>query len=192
MASKQLQLSLGHVYAHALFDVASQQKAVTEVEEELLALREMVRAEPRLKLFLESPVIAAKTKHKVIRELLAQFHQPVVNFICLVVDRQRMELLDEIIASYHELANMAQGISEMQLESARALMPEEIQRLTATMEAKMRRKVVIRQTEHPELLGGFILRRGDLQWDASVSRRLRRLTTRMAESKEGIEHAWKD
>jgi F-type H+-transporting ATPase subunit delta len=191
MPRKEANLSLAHVYAHALYDVAAQQGHVTEAEEELLALQAMLHAEPKLRRFLESPTIRVDQKHTIIRGLLESFHQPVVNFMCLVVKRQRIELFDEIVDEFHETANLALGIAEMLLESARQLTPEEAAQLKDMLEAKMQRKVAIREKIRPELLGGFVLRRGDLQWDASVSRRVGRLMDRIAESKQGLA-VWKD
>ena len=177
---------LAYVYANALYDVAAQQGLVTEVEEELLALQQVLRAEPRFRLFLESPSVRLEEKRKVIRSLLDSFHRPLANFLCLVVHRQRLELLEMIVDEYHELANLALGIAELELAGARALLEDEAAQLTAVLEARMRRKVVIRQKVQPELLGGFVLKRGDLQWDTSLSRRLGRMLQRMAENKEAV------
>ena len=81
---------------------------------------------------------------------------------------------------------VALGIAEMELEGARLLTADEEAQLTAMLGPKMQRKVVIRQKTRPELLGGFILKRGDLQWDTSLSRRLARLVRRMAENKTAV------
>ena len=186
MPHNEASLSLAHVYAHALYDVAAQQGHVQEAEEELLALEGMLHAEPRFQRFLETPTVPLPQKRMVVREILRSFHQPVVNFLCLLVDHQRLGLLKMIIDEYHELANMAQGIAELHMEAARALDPGELQQLTAVLAGQMRRRVVIRQRVRPELLGGFVLRRGDRQWDSSVSRRIHRLVRRMeANRREG-------
>jgi F-type H+-transporting ATPase subunit delta len=191
MPSEAANLGLAHVYANALYDVAASCGQVTGVEEELLALQQMLRAEPRFRLFLESPTIRVAEKHRVIRILLEGFSHPLRNFLCLLVRRQRSQQLDMIVDAYHELANLALGIAEMELAGARLLTADELARLAAMLEAKMRRKVVIRQRARAELLGGFILKRGDLQWDTSVSRRLARLVHHMAENKAAV-GVWKE
>ncbi|MGD0094488.1 MAG: ATP synthase F1 subunit delta, partial [Planctomycetota bacterium] len=155
MASEQANSGVAYVYANALYDVAAQRGEVTEVEEELLALQQVLRAEPRFRGFLESPTVRLEAKHRVIRGLLESFHQPLVNFLCLVVHRQRTELLERIVDEYHELANVALGIAEIDLAGARALLEDETAQLTAVLEAKLQRKVKIRQQVRPELLGGF-------------------------------------
>lgn len=186
MPREEASFGLAQVYANALYDVAAQIGHVTEVEEQLLALQQMLHTEPRFCLFLESPTILVEEKRKVIRALLESFDRPLHNFLCLLVHRQRTELLDMIVDAYHELANLALGIAEMELAAARLLTADEQARLEAMLEAKMGRKVVIRQRARPELLGGFVLKRGDLQWDTSVSRRLGRLVRRMAENKAAV------
>jgi F-type H+-transporting ATPase subunit delta len=191
MGQSEHETGLAHIYAHALFDVASQQKLVTEVEEQLLAIEQILRIEPRVLLFLESPTIAVAKKRDVIRGVLKDFHQPVVNFVCLIVDRMRLELLTKIIVAFHDLANMAQGIAEMELTSARTLTPEELAQLKTMLAQKMQRKVEIRERVQPDLLAGFVVKRGDLQYDGSVSRRVQRLMKGMAEAKSGAT-LWKD
>lgn len=186
MPSATANIGAAYVYANALYDVAAKRGEVTEVEEELMALQQALRAEPRFRLFLDSPSVRREAKLKVIRELLKSFHQPLVNFLCLVVHRQRLDLLDMIVDEYHELANVALGIAEMDLAGARALREDEIAQFIAALEAKLKRKVKIRQKVRPELLGGFVLKREDMQWDTSLSRRLSRLVQRLAENKEAI------
>jgi F-type H+-transporting ATPase subunit delta len=182
MGQSEHETGLAHIYAHALFDVASQQKLVTEVEEQLLVIEQILRTEPRVLRFLESPTIAVAKKQSVIRGVLKDFHQPVANFVCLIVDRMRLGLLTKIITAFHDLANMAQGIAEMELTSARALTPEEREQLKEMLAQKMQRKVEIRERVQP---AGFVVKRGDLQFDGSVSRRVQRLMKGMAEAKSG-------
>lgn len=179
-------LTLAHVYAKALYDVAAEQRRVTETEEEMLALLRLTRMEPAFHRFLESPVLAKEQKRKVICANLQRLSQPLLNFLCLLVDRRRLKLLDEIAEEFHDLANQAQGIAEMELESARALTADEKAQLQVVMEAKTQRKVVIRETAKPELLGGFILKSGDTQWDTSVLSRTQRLVRLLAANREAI------
>ncbi|MCY3020401.1 MAG: ATP synthase F1 subunit delta [Planctomycetota bacterium] len=176
---------LAQVYAAALFDVATELGNVDAVENEILALQEVLSGDKRLRLFFDTPTVPFPAKRRVLVAALAGFTKPVRNFMCLLVQRQRVELFDRIVQEFHDHCNRAAGIAEFDLTSARALLPDEMEQLKAALVARMKRKVEVREEVRPELLGGLILQHRDTQWDASLLRRLRAVVSRMQAVKGG-------
>ena len=100
--------------------------------------------------------------------------------------KRRVGLLDRIAEAFHLHANEKAGIAEMHLQSARVFEPAQKDKLARTLQEKLGRKVVLQESVRPELLGGFILRHQDRQWDTSLIHRLARLVSRMQVAKEAL------
>ena len=178
--------NISQVYAEALYSVAQAQDAVTRVEEELLALRELLEREARFRAFFETPVVSFAKKRTVIEAVLKDVADCTRNFVLVLVNNQRISLLPAIWASYHRIHNDKLGITEFQVESARAFEPAEMDKLKESLERKLNRKVIIAEKVRPELLGGFVLAHDDRRWDASLVNRLGRMAAALEEVKSNL------
>jgi ATP synthase F1 delta subunit len=185
MARKKPPRLLAYIYAEALYDAASEMGVLSQVQEELVAFQQALRQDPRLLLFLDSPVIRFEDKCSAMRSL-AQLTQPGFNFMRVLVSRQRVELLDQIIEAFREHCNRKAGLAEVELAGARELGPDEAARLTQILERRLGRRVALRQRASPELLGGFVLTHDDCVYDASVSHHLRRLMEQIGAARSGL------
>ena len=176
--------AIATVYAHALFDVSKSEGILERVEQELRAVDEMAHKEVAFRRFLETPTVSIEDKTRVLRETLKDFHPIVLNFLLVGLQNGRIpSVLSRTIESYHQMLQKHLGVSELELRSARKLTEEELAGLKEVMEKKLAHKVALRETVEPKLLGGFVLSRGDTQWDASVANRLSLLIDRMKETK---------
>jgi F-type H+-transporting ATPase subunit delta len=168
-------------YAAALADVAAERKNSEEVKGELQAFVEAFFLIPDLRNALESPALNAELKRKVIAEIAAKMgiHSEVRNFIYLVVDHRRTEMLPEILEAFREELNARLGIVEAEVTSARELSAGEKKELTSVLEKRTGKKVEARFQEDRELLGGAVVRLGSTIYDGSVRDQLDRLREKL-------------
>jgi F-type H+-transporting ATPase subunit delta len=168
-------------YAAALADVAAEQKNSDEVRRELEAFVEAFFSIPDLRNALESPALNAELKRKVIAEIAAKMgiHSEVRNFIYLVVDHRRTEMLPEIQEAFREELNARLGIVEAEVTSARELSAGEKKDLTSVLEKRTGKKVEARFQEDGALLGGAVVRLGSTIYDGSVRDQLNRLREKL-------------
>jgi F-type H+-transporting ATPase subunit delta len=178
--------AIAFVYASALFDVAVEAGIIAQVEPELMALRDTVRQDLQLRRFLESPTIRFEDKRTVLVEALVGVSKPLLNFLLLIIEHERVGVFGRIADTFHELANAKAGIAEFELRSARALDPEELERLKSVLRRKFQREVVIREQPAPALLGGIVLKQKDLMWDTSLVHRLGRVVQKIEETKSAV------
>lgn len=171
---------VAHVYAVALYGAAKDTGVLDGVEQEIRALRELLGKDPRFRLFLESPAISVENKRKVFAEVLQGFSQVSLNFLSVLIQKHRMSALDEIIDEFHEYSLEQSGIAEVEVRTARSLMPEEAGRLKDILKAKLGHTIAIKQYVQPELLGGMIVTHKDHQWNGSLSHHMRLLVEKMA------------
>ena len=164
-------------YAAALADVALEQKAADRVRQDLAAFVEAFASAADLRTFLENPAAAREVKQKVIETLASRMDlSPAVrNFVHVLVDHRRTEMLSKIQRAFQAELNRRLGIAEAEVTSARELTPAERQRLTAALEHRTGMKMEAHFRTDQALLGGLVVRIGSTVYDGSVREQLARL-----------------
>jgi F-type H+-transporting ATPase subunit delta len=97
------------------------------------------------------------------------------NFIALLAENKRLPFLAEISQIFNALKDDAERVVDVHITAATALPAAEGAQLTAALERRFDRKVRVQSAIDPELIGGAVVRAGDLTIDGSVKARLARL-----------------
>ena len=97
------------------------------------------------------------------------------NFVRTLADNRRLPLLPEISALFDELKSDAEGVVDVTVTSAAPLDDSQRGKLTAALERRLRRSVRLHCATDPALIGGAVLRAGDLVIDGSLRGRLERI-----------------
>jgi F-type H+-transporting ATPase subunit delta len=164
-------------YAAALADVAVERKNSETVKRNLAAFVEAFSSIADLRNALESPALNAEVKRKVIAEVAGKMGLDVAvrNFIYLVVDHRRTEVLPEIEQAFLSELNERLGIVDAEVTSAHELNDDEKRQLSAVLEQRTGKKVEARFQIDGALLGGAVVRLGSTIYDGSVRDQLKRL-----------------
>ncbi|MGH9714628.1 MAG: ATP synthase F1 subunit delta [Candidatus Acidiferrales bacterium] len=168
-------------YAAALADVAMEHKSAEAVRRDLAAFVEMFFSASELRNALESPAVNRDVKLKVITAIAAKMglNAAVRNFVSLVVDHGRTEMLRDMDRAFTTELNKRLGIEEAQVTSARELNATEKKELTSVLERRTGKKIDARFEEDKALLGGAVVRLGSTIYDGSVREQLNRLRERL-------------
>lgn len=102
------------------------------------------------------------------------------NFLKLVVANGRIFALPGIAAQYESMRAEAEGTIEAELISAQAVSEAQQSALAQSLARRLGREVSLRVVEQPDLIGGAVLRAGDMVIDASVKGRLQKLAANLA------------
>ena len=169
--------SLALRYAAALADVAIEQKNSQEVKSGLASFVDAFFESDDLRDFLESPGVETGAKRQVIEKIAERMGLPgaVRNFMWIVVDHRRTEMLRDIEAAFREELNARLNIAEAEVVSARSLSDAEKKELTSALERRTGKKIEARFREDKSLLGGAMVRVGSTVFDGSVREHLARL-----------------
>ena len=172
------------VYSEALYDVAKEQNVVERIEQELVLLQGVMKADLHVRRFFETPTITLKEKRRILQASFKDIHVVTLNFILVALEHGRVpSMLGRIIDEFHAICNERAGISEMVLRTARKFEDAEMASLKKMLEKKLGRSVVIKERVQPDLLGGFVLANGNQVWDTSKVHQLGRLVNQMEEVK---------
>lgn len=167
---------LARRYAQAIGELAFERNSVDEVGKDLKLVRTILTEQPSFSSLLSDPNTPKDKKDEVIVALFeGRVNRITLNFLRLVVDKQRGAELSSMIDEFFAYTNERQGIVEVEVTAASPIgAPEEealIKRLSEITGFKVRLLV----KEDVTLLGGIIARVGDLVMDGSVKTRLESL-----------------
>ncbi len=164
-------------YAAALADVAVERKNSETIRRNLAAFVEAFSSIADLRNALESPALNAEVKRKVIAEVAGKMGLDVAvrNFVYLVVDHRRTEILPEIEEAFFSELNERLGIVDAEVTSAHELNDDEKRQLRSVLEQRTGKKVEARFQIDGALLGGAVVRLGSTIYDGSVRDQLKRL-----------------
>ncbi len=101
------------------------------------------------------------------------------NLVRLLIRNGRLSVLPEIASHFEVRRAEHQGTLDVQVQSAFAMAPEQVQQLAEALSRKLGREINITSEEDPELIGGFRLRAGDMVIDGSVSGQLSQLANEL-------------
>jgi F-type H+-transporting ATPase subunit delta len=164
-------------YASALADVALEQIKADRVKADFSSFVQAFYESSDLRNFLETPAIGPEPKHNVIEQLAEKvgWDPAVRNFVYLIVDHRRTELLREIDQALAEEINSRLGIAQARVTSAQRLSEGEKKQLTAALEKRTGKRIEAEFREDGSLLGGAVVRVGSTIYDGSVREQLNRL-----------------
>lgn len=162
-------------YAQALAAVVASHKLdVLATEQQLTDFNDALEESQALREVLANPAIPADQKLRVLDAIasrLGLFPQ-VRNFLAVVTDHQRMNVLKEILDEYHSLADERAGLAEAEITTARPLNNEDRTELEAQVARLAGGRVRATYREDASLLGGAVVRIGSTIYDGSIRARL--------------------
>ena len=169
-------------YANALADIALEQGAAEPARKQLADFSVAFEESAELRTFLASPAVTRQAKHGVIEKLAARLGAAKIirNFLFVVVDNQRANLLPEIVKSFEQVLRQRQGVVEAAIATAVELNDVQKTSFLRTLERLTGKRIQAKYSLQPGLLGGAVVRIGDTIYDGSLRNRLNQLRARLA------------
>ena len=165
---------IAKVYATALLDAAAKHADAETVLAELDSLvREVFAQEPRLEMLLSSAAIGRHARHDTLQKIFSgRASATFLNFLQVLNNHERLDLLRPILTAAIQMHDERNRRLRVEVASAVPL-PDDIRtRLETSVRTYFHMEPVLIPHIDPALLGGFKIRIGDMQYDASVRNRL--------------------
>lgn len=163
-------------YARALFSLGKK-TGLPELESyasSLDVLHSALAASPKLTRIFSNPLFSAEEKKGVIAKIAAEFKfkETVSNFCLLLADKNRLAEFAGIVTVFKQLLDAEKGIMRGELTTAVALEAARQAEVIKELEKKAKHTLVLQFGVSPEILGGVVLKVGDLVMDASLRAQL--------------------
>jgi F-type H+-transporting ATPase subunit delta len=169
--------TLARRYAKALVQLGSEGGLIDLFRDELTAIDRLFSANPDLKALFSNPAFTAEQKKEIMKELIvkSQCSELVGNFLLLLVDKNRVAFLDQIVHTYETLADEHSGIIRPVIRTAFELDATQVATIQGALEKKSGKKVIAQVTVDKSLMGGVVTQIGDTAFDSSVKTQLKRI-----------------
>jgi F-type H+-transporting ATPase subunit delta len=173
---------IGQVYARALFEVASEHDSLDEIHEQLDAFADAMHNSRDLMLFFFSPYFSVADKKDGLKRAVQGANPEFENFLEALIERHRMPAIFRIQTEFTTLWDEARKLLPVQIVSAVELDPNTVKSLGDRIGEQVDRKIELTSEVDPEILGGIVLRVGNLILDASIRNRLEQLRKQVAQA----------
>lgn len=171
--------TIARPYAKAAFACAQQANAFAAWSQGLGLAAEIV-ADARVKDIVDSPRWTAPDLSGFVRDIAgAKLDQGMQNFISILAENHRLLLLPEILVQFEALRAKVENTIDVEVVSAVALDQAQTAKLTDALTQRFKRKVRMQNSVDAKLLGGAVVRAGDMVIDGSLKGRLERLATEL-------------
>jgi F-type H+-transporting ATPase subunit delta len=163
-------------YAKAILNLAKDSKSETAVNDDMSLIAATITENKDLEVMLKSPIVKASDKMNVLNALFeGKVHHITLGLFHLLKDNKRIAMLKSIATKYAIVFDHLKHTQAAVVTTAVAL-TEEIEKLVLDkIVALTGKKANLENVVNPAILGGFILRVGDVQYDASISNSLNEL-----------------
>lgn len=159
-------------YAKAILEIADSKSVATEVGNDMSLIASTINNNAELSTFIQNPTVKVEVKESALLEVFAQVNAVTKSLFHLLFENKRFEILEAVALEYNKLFDIMNGVEVAKVTTA---IP-----MDAALEAKVltkiatfsNKKITIENTVDASIIGGFILRIGDKQYNASVANRL--------------------
>jgi F-type H+-transporting ATPase subunit delta len=173
---------IAQVYARALFEVAVEHDSLDEVREQLDAFADAMNENRQLAAFFFSPYFSATEKKEGLERAVIDANPAFANFLQSLIERHRMPAIFRIRTQFVALWDEERRLLPVQITSAVELDSETVDNLGKRIGEQVDRKIELSSEVDPDILGGVVLRVGNVILDASIKNRLEQLRKQVAQA----------
>ena len=172
--------TIARPYAQAVFEMA-QASGDYQSWSDALAWVSSIASDPQVQELAQNPRVQKESLIRLFEDVAGEkLFGEARNFLRLVVQNGRIFVLSNIAAQFETMRAEAEGTIEAELVSARDVTDEQRSQLAQSLSSRLGRQVSLQVVQDPNLIGGAVLRAGDMVIDASVKGSLHKLAASLA------------
>lgn len=162
-------------YAKAVLSLASDQQVEDSVNNDMKLIVQTVADNKNLSEALQSPVLASSIKKNILAEVFKSTNKLTINLVDTLIKNNRIGLLEVVANAYTQLFEQSKGIELATVTTVQALTSDLENKVLAKAKSLSGKEVELKNIIDESIIGGFILRVGDVQYNASVANQLDKL-----------------
>ncbi len=170
--------NIANSYAKAILEIGIETNQVDLFSEELEQIISILQKEKDTWEFFVSPRVSKKSKLDVISKIFdKKINSSLLNALSVIITHERMYFLPEILKAYNLLDDERKGVLRAEVFSAVKLKDTQTKEIQSWILSTFKGKeCVLKEHIKPDLIGGFIIKYGDVVIDRSIKRKLESLT----------------
>lgn len=162
-------------YAKAVLSLASDENTTEGVNSEMKLIATTISENKELSAVLKSPVVSPAVKKSVLLEVFKDSSKSVRSLIDTLISNNRIDILSDVAQKYNQLLDASKGIELATVTTAVALTDDLKKQVLAKAKELTGKDIEVENIIDESIIGGFILRVGDIQYNASITNQLNKL-----------------
>ena len=170
--SRALAKQIVAAYADALFDAAAADDAVDDVYMQLVAAVRIVRSHAPLRDAMLNDAASGTVRAEQAKSVFAGLNPALVETLGLMAERGNFDLLSSVVEVYSQVAEGKRGVVAVDVTTAVELSDSLRESITKKLAADMGKKIVLRESVDPTIIGGIVFTAHGQRIDASIASQL--------------------
>jgi F-type H+-transporting ATPase subunit delta len=157
-------------YAKALYSLGQEEDPFNKHGQELKEFTAFCQENPEFKQAISNPIFAIEDRRRLLHTVLNQSNFSILlkNFLKLLLDKNRISAIEAITDYYVKLTDEASNIAHAEIITAKTLKKSSLDNVVKSLEGLTLKQIKPDVRENPDLLGGIIVKIGDMVLDGSV------------------------
>ena len=162
-------------YAKAVLSLAQEQKLEDTINSDMKLIASTIADSKELKLTLQNPVVRSSVKKSIVLAVFKNLNPLSAKLVDTLIENKRISSIGDVATQYNELYDQLKETQVATVTTAVGLSDDLRTKVLAKLKELTGKEVEINSVIDPSILGGFILRIGDIQYNASVANKLNTL-----------------
>lgn len=165
---------LSRRYAKALFSLGQGDGSLGNYGRELMEFNDFCSANRDFGQVIANPIFSVEERKKLLEVILSRsgFSAMVKNFLNLLLDKNRIGAIKAITDHYGRLTDEASNVVRAEVISARPMKKGALEKIEKSLEKVISKKIISKVSEDRDLIGGIVVKIGDLVLDGSIRAQL--------------------
>jgi len=159
-------------YAKAILEIAESKGVAVAVSEDMNSIASTINGNLELSTFIQNPTLKVEVKENALLEVFANTNSVTKMLFHLLFENKRFEILEAIALEYNNLFDEMNGVEVAKVTTAIPMDAALEAKVLAKIATLSDKKITIENSVDASIIGGFILRIGDKQYNASIANRL--------------------
>ena len=182
--SKDFSITSAERYSLALYELASENNVLTQVEDQSLAILNLISSSKDFSNLIKDPTNNQEDLLKIIENISNdnKFENLLKSFLSFLVLKRRFFYIEQILNSFIETCSQKRGELKAELKSAKKLSSDEISKITDELTKNFSSEIKLNYKHDESLIGGLVVQVGSTMVDTSIKNKLQQIENRMIEA----------
>ncbi len=174
---------IGVRYAKALLLIATEDNLLEKVKNDMQFINEVIATVPEFNSIFNSPVVKPSEKQKIFKNTFSSSLSTLsINFVDMLIKHRRENRLHDVIRNFFDLYKTQKGIVTASLTTPIAIDENTTNKISQLLKSKYNKIIELTSTVDASIIGGFVLQIEDMQYDASIQTRLKKVRNELIET----------
>ncbi len=184
---------IARVYAGSIVELCDTEDKLNQLEAEMKVVSNLVLEDFELKHFFDTPTISKDSKIEFVNKTFSkQFSESTVDFISVLFEHNRQSYIGDIYDAILESVDKINNRKRVTVISSEELDKKTVDKISSELTVKLKSEIVIEQKVESDIIGGIIIKIGDLVIDGSVAKDLKKIKSNLLNSEVRSEIAYED